>query len=377
MKIKFLRKVKILGNEIEIKKSREKPNIAMIITGGTIASKYDAKTGGVTNLINAQELFRFYPEMFEKVNVAKIEIPFMKSSEDMDFKDWQKIGKIAEKLLNDGNISGIIVTHGTDFLHYTASALSFFLRNLNKPVVLTYSQRSSDRASSDANLNLQCAAQAAISDIAEVMIVGHANSDDDFCLAMRGTKTRKMHTSRRDAFKMINTKPIARIFRDRIEIISEYNRRQKTKTKYDGKFESLVATIKIYPGQNPDILDYYLKKKYKGLILETSGLGHVPTKGKNSWMKKLKEIQKKGIVVCAVSQCINGRVDPFVYSNARELFESGVIYLEDMLSETALVKLGWVFGHSDWAKSKEVVKEKMLHNFAGELNNRMEEDSNY
>ena len=377
LKIKFLRKVKILGNEIEIKKSREKPNIAMIITGGTIASKYDAKTGGVTNLINAQELFRFYPEMFEKVNVAKIEIPFMKSSEDMDFKDWQKIGKIAEKLLNDGNISGIIVTHGTDFLHYTASALSFFLRNLNKPVVLTYSQRSSDRASSDANLNLQCAAQAAISDIAEVMIVGHANSDDDFCLAMRGTKTRKMHTSRRDAFKMINTKPIARIFRDRIEIISEYNRRQKTKTKYDGKFEPLIATIKIYPGQNPDILDYYLKKKYKGLILETSGLGHVPTKGKNSWMKKLKEIQKKGIVVCAVSQCINGRVDPFVYSNARELFESGVIYLEDMLSETALVKLGWVFGHSDWAKSKEVVKEKMLHNFAGELNNRMEEDSNY
>ncbi len=377
LKIKFLRKVKILGNEIEIKKSREKPNIAMIITGGTIASKYDAKTGGVTNLINAQELFRFYPEMFEKVNVAKIEIPFMKSSEDMDFKDWQKIGKIAEKLLNDGNISGIIVTHGTDFLHYTASALSFFLRNLNKPVVLTYSQRSSDRASSDANLNLQCAAQAAISDIAEVMIVGHANSDDDFCLAMRGTKTRKMHTSRRDAFKMINAKPIARIFRDRIEIISEYNRRQKTKTKYDGKFESLVATIKIYPGQNPDILDYYLKKKYKGLILETSGLGHVPTKGKNSWMKKLKEIQKKGIVVCAVSQCINGRVDPFVYSNARELFESGVIYLEDMLSETALVKLGWVLGHDSWRKTKGEIKEKMLHNFAGELNNRMEEDSNY
>src|SRR3990167_6330130 len=142
LKIKVLRRAKTSVNEkFEVKKSREKPNIAMIITGGTIASKYDAKTGGVTNLINAQELFRFYPEMFEKVNVAKIEIPFMKSSEDMDFKDWQKIGKIAEKLLNDGNISGIIVTHGTDFLHYTASALSFFLRNLNKPVVLTYSQR--------------------------------------------------------------------------------------------------------------------------------------------------------------------------------------------------------------------------------------------
>ncbi|GAI78977.1 unnamed protein product, partial [marine sediment metagenome] len=151
--------------------------------------------GGVDWLTDPETLFKFYPSLFEKVNVLKVEVPFMKASEDMDFKDWQKIARVAEKLLNNQNIRGIIITHGTDFLHYTSAALSFFLRNLNKPVVLTYSQRSIDRASSDANLNLQCAALVAISDIAEVMIVGHASSNDDFCYAMPGTKVRKLHTS--------------------------------------------------------------------------------------------------------------------------------------------------------------------------------------
>ncbi|GAI35830.1 unnamed protein product [marine sediment metagenome] len=172
--IKVVRRAKEEEEEIEIKKDREKPNIAMIITGGTIASRLDSKTGGVDPLDTPENLFKFYPSLFEKVNVVKVEVPFMKTSEDMNFKDWQKIARTTKKLLDDNNIKGIIITHGTDFLHYTAAALSFFLKNLNKPVVLTYSQRSIDRASSDANLNLQCSALAAISDMAEVMLVGHA-----------------------------------------------------------------------------------------------------------------------------------------------------------------------------------------------------------
>ncbi|OGJ12841.1 glutamyl-tRNA(Gln) amidotransferase subunit D [Candidatus Pacearchaeota archaeon RBG_19FT_COMBO_34_9] len=361
-------------SSVEIKKDNAKPNIAMVITGGTIASILDPKTGGVHPLQKPEDFFEFYPELFEKVNVARVEIPFMKASEDMDFKDWQKIAKIAVELLNDDNIRGIIITHGTDFLHYTSAALSFFIRNLNKPVVLTYSQRSIDRASSDANLNLQCSALAAISDIAEVIIVGHATPNDNFCYAMPGTKVRKMHASRRDAFKAVNTKPFAKIFPDRIERISEWKLRNKNKAKPDFKFEEKVALVKVYPGQNPDILDYYVKQKYKGLILELSGLGHAPTKrARNSWTKKLKEIQNKGIIVCAVSQCIYGRVDPLVYSNGREILETGVIYLEDMLAETALVKMGWVLGHEEWRKSKKIIKEKMLENISGELNNRLEE----
>ncbi len=374
LEVVLLKKASEKPVEMEIKSDKSKPNIAMIITGGTIAARLNPKKGGVDWLTSPEDLFRFYPELFESVNVTRIEVPFMKASEDMDYKDWQKITRVAEKLLNDSNIKGIIVTHGTDFLHYTSAALSFFLKDLNKPVVLTYSQRSIDRASSDANLNLQCAALAAISDIAEVMIVGHASTNDDFCYAMPGTKTRKMHTSRRDAFKIINSKPFAKIFPDKIINLSDYRIRNKNRVKIDIKFEDKIALIKVYPGQNPDILDYYLKKKYKGVILEMSGLGHAPTKrARIGWTKKLKEVQKKGLIVCAAAQTIYGRLNPLVYSNGRELLETGIIYLEDMLAETALVKLGWILGHKEWAKDKETIREKMLKNFSNELSERLEE----
>ena len=361
----------------KIKKDNGKPNVAMIITGGTIAARLNARKGGVDWLTSPKDLFKFYPEIFDKVNIVEVESPFMKASEDMDFKDWQKIARTTKKLLNDNNIKGIIITHGTDFLHYTSAALSFFLRDLNKPVVLTYSQRSIDRASSDANLNLQCSALVAISDMAEVMLVGHASLNDDYCYAMPGTKVRKLHASRRDAFKVVNAKPFAKIFPDRMELVSGYKRREKSnkgaKVKLDTKFEEKVALIKVYPGQDPEVLNYYLKKKYKGIVLEVSGLGHAPTKrARKGWTKKLKELQNKGIIICAAAQTIYGRLDPLVYSNGREILATGVIYLEDMLAETALVKLGWVLGHKEWAKNKDVIKEKMLYNFSHELSDRLE-----
>jgi len=367
--IKVLKKAKEKIDELKIEKDSKKPDIAMVITGGTIASKLDSKTGAVKWLDTPESLFKIYPELFEKVNISKVEIPFMKGSENMNFKDWKKIAKVVQKLLNEMHIKGVIITHGTDSLHYTSAALSFFLGKVNKPVVLTYSQRSIDRASSDANLNLQCAALAAISDIAEVMIVGHASSNDDFCYAMPGTKVRKLHSSRRDAFKVVNSKPFAKISSDIIHKISDYNVRNKTKVKTDLSFEDKVALLKFYPGQNPDILDYYVKKKYKGIIIEMMGLGHVAAKESNlSWTKKLKEVIEKGLVVCAAAQTIYGRLDPLVYSTGRELLNTGIIYLKDMLAETALVKLGYVLGHKDWN-----VKEKMLENISGEFNDRLEE----
>jgi glutamyl-tRNA(Gln) amidotransferase subunit D len=201
------------------------------------------------------------------------------------------------------------------------------------------------------------------------MLVGHASSNDDYCYAMPGTKVRKLHTSRRDAFKVVNAPPFAKIFSDKIERISDYNSRKKTRVKLDLKFEEKVALLKIYPGQDPAILDYYKRKKYKGIVLEMTGLGHAPTKrARKGWTNKLKEIQKKGIVVCAAAQTIYGRLDPLVYSNGRELLGTGIIYLEDMLAETALVKLGWVLGHKEW---KNKVREKMLENISGEFSDRL------
>jgi glutamyl-tRNA(Gln) amidotransferase subunit D len=370
LSIKTLRKFRETKEEPEVKKDREKPNIAMIITGGTISSRLDPKSGAVSWLTSPEQLFRFYPGIFRYANVSKVEVPFMKASEEMTPKDWQKIAKTAEKLLNDESIKGVIITHGTDTLHYTSAALSFFLRNLTKPVVLTYSQRSSDRGSSDARLNLEASALAAISDIAEVVLVGHATENDDYCHVLRGTKVRKMHSSRRDAFKPINAEPLAKADDRTFHRLESYRTREKGKTKLDAKFEEKVALLKYYPGQNPDILDYYAKKGCKGIVIEVLGLGHISRKG---WLKKIKELSKKGMAICAASQTIYGKLDPYVYSVGREFLETGMIYLKDMLAETALVKLGWVLGHREWAKNIETVKEKMLENFAGELNDRLEE----
>ncbi|PIN90054.1 Glu-tRNA(Gln) amidotransferase GatDE subunit D [Candidatus Pacearchaeota archaeon CG10_big_fil_rev_8_21_14_0_10_34_76] len=368
---KILKKFKDEKREYKLPSGKGKPKIGMIITGGTIAAKLDSKTGGVHWLTDTAEFAKFYPKLFEKVDVKKIEVPFMMASENMSYNEWAKIAESVEKMLNDKDIKGVIITHGTDTLHYTAAALSFFLRNLNKPVVLTYSQRSIDRASSDAELNLQCAVEMALSDCAEVVLVGHASMDDDHCHALIGTKTKKMHTSRRDAFKSVNIGPLAKVWKDNVEFLEERRPRNDEKVELDTNFSDKIALVKFYPGQDPDILDYYKDKGYKGIIIEATGLGHVASsESKNSWVIKIKKLIKEGVIVCAVAQTIYGRLNPKVYSLGRELEETGVIFLEDMLAETAFVKLGWVLGHRTW-KGKE--KEKMLENFAREFNELLKE----
>jgi len=346
------------------------PKIDIIVTGGTISSKIDYETGGVKPLTKPEQLFEMYPELMEIVNIKRIVMPFTKLSENMDYLDWKAIASEVEKSLNDKNCAGVIVTHGTDTIHYTSAALSFFLRDLNKPVVLTYSQRSSDRASSDARLNLICAAKMAISDVAEVMLVGHGSSNDDFCYALRGSKVRKMHSSKRDAFKPINCKSIAKIFSDKIEMSGSYNRRNEKKVILDDKFSDKIALIKFYPGMDAEIFDY-LSSRYNGIILELTGLGHVASdEARKNLLPSIKKAIDNGLVVCATCQTIYGRLNPKVYSPGRRLEKTGVIFLEDMTSETALAKLGWVLGHKDW---RAKIKEKMLENFSGEINLRLEE----
>lgn len=360
--VKVLRKFKEVKKESKVPFAKGKKSIGLVVTGGTIASKLDSKTGGVKALTEVGELARFYSRLFEKVNVKKLEVPFMELSENMSWNHWKKIGECVENMLGDPEIEGVVVTHGSDFLHYTSSALSFMLRDLNKPVVLTFSQRSIDRGSSDAEMNLNCAVEMALSDVAEVMVVGHASESDDFCFALGGTKVRKMHTSRRDTFKAINVRPIARVFPDgKIEKLKEYRPRNKENVILDSVFSSKVALVKFYPGQAPDILDYYLEKGYKGIVIEMSGLGHVS----ENWISRIKKLVKKGVVVCGAAQTIYGRLNGKVYSTGRELEKVGVIYLKDMLAETAFVKLGWVLGHRKWRGKAGKI---MLEDFAGEFN---------
>lgn len=368
LKAKLIRKsLEKERKEFEIQKKYGLKNIVLIITGGTISSRLDPKSGGVIST-DAQEILNIAPEIKRIANIVKIEKPFMKWSENMHFSDWKKLSEICEKHLNDEKIDGIIITHGTDFLHYTASALSFFIKKLNKPIALTYSQRSIDRASTDASLNLICASRYAASDIAEIAVIGHKNSDDEICLAMPATKTRKMHTSKRDAFKIINDSPIAEITKKKLKILKEFNAKdKKRKVTLDTKYSDSVAIIKIYPGQDSEIINYYLEKGYKGLILEVTGIGQVPSnESKSNFLPKIKKAIDSGVIICATAQTIYGRLNPKVYSAGRDLEKTGIIFLKDMTTETAFVKLSWVLGHKNYNK-----KEKMLENISGEFNERI------
>ncbi|MEK6918536.1 MAG: Glu-tRNA(Gln) amidotransferase subunit GatD [Nanoarchaeota archaeon] len=369
---------RVVEKVVDVKKSVDSglPKVDIIMTGGTISSRLDYRTGGVTSLTSPEDFFRFYPEIFKIASVNRVVVPFMKLSENMEIKDWKIIGEEVEKSMNNPEVDGVIVTHGTDILHYTSSALSFFFPKPNKPVVLTFSQKSTDRASSDASLNLQCAARLAVSNIAEVVIVGHSSTNDDFCYALLGTKVRKMHSTSRDAFKPVNIDPLVKVYSDRIEKLNYFRERpsksdKSEKLKGDIFISEKVGLIKFYPGQSFEILDYY-SKICEALIIEGVGVGNVPVEGNNSWIPSIKKAINNGMMIFMTSQTVFGRTEPYVYSTARDLQKAGVIFLEDMLSEAAFVKLSWVLGNKNWNKDKETIKKKMLENVSGEINNRLQ-----
>ncbi|QQG40300.1 MAG: Glu-tRNA(Gln) amidotransferase subunit GatD [Candidatus Aenigmatarchaeota archaeon] len=343
-----------------------KPPVSFITTGGTISSKVDYRTGGVTALVEPKELLHLAPEMSKFVNVRTFASPFTRMSENMGFDDYAALASAVFKAMKKDE--GVIVTHGTDTLHYTAAALSFAIRDPAKPVVLTGSQRSSDRGSTDASMNLLCSAIAAASDMAEVGVCMHGTSDDAYALFNRGTKVRKLHASRRDAFRPVNALPLARVYPDgKIERLSPYRKRGEGVTRLDAEFYPKVALLKAYPGCKPDIVDYYVSKGYKGIVVEALGLGQVPTETGRSWLNAIRKAIDGGVTVVFAPQTIYGRLNPYVYAEARLAHDAGVVYAEDMLPEVAYVKLAWVLGHT---KIAERVREMFLTNIAGEMSSR-------
>ncbi|MFB6076299.1 MAG: Glu-tRNA(Gln) amidotransferase subunit GatD [Candidatus Aenigmatarchaeota archaeon] len=364
VKIKKLSSPKKKEVCMEMEFDEKKPAISMISVGGTIASRIDYETGAVKALMSPEELLEVAPELADFVNIKEILNPFSKSSEDMKPEDWVKIAELCERELNKENIKGVIVTHGTDTLHYTSAALSFMLKDLNKPVVITGAQKSSDRGSSDAGMNLICSARMALSDVAEVGVCMHGTMNDDYCLFNKGTRVRKMHTSRRDAFRPINDLPIAKVWENgKIENISDYRGRNDGKVKIDNEFEENIRLITAHPGSDGSIIDYLVSEGCKGIVVQTTGLGHTPAE----WRDSISNATDKGIPIFFATQTIYGRLNLNVYDNGRLLKRAGAIPLENMSPETAYVKLGWVLGHT---KKLEEVKEKMLNNYTGELSER-------
>ena len=348
------------------------PKVTLIYTGGTIGSKLDYKTGGVYMLLKPEELLYEVPEL---ANVAELKVDplFSISSEDMSYLEWQKIAKQVYEAEKEGS-RGVVVTIGTDTMHYASAALSFMLNGISIPVVLTGAQRSSDRGSSDAFMNLFCSVVlAARSEIKGVGICMHKTSSDDECGFIRGTRARKMHTSRRNAFRPINEGYVATVsYSGEINYLSkdaEHAKHDKKSKEPMVGFDKNVALVKAYPNSDPGIIDYYVAKGCKGIIIEGTGLGHTPVSTQDehySWLPNIKKAVDKGVIVGMTSQCLYGRVNPNVYRNLRLLSGAGVVYCEDMTPETAYVKLAWLLGNYD-----AITAKKMLNsNLAGEINSR-------
>ena len=342
----------------------ELPKVVILSTGGTIASRVDYRTGAVRSALSASDLYGVVPELADIARV-KTEIVFSLYSENITQKHWSQLAQTVAEHMKQG-ADGVVIAHGTDTMAYTAAALSFALQNLPVPVILVGAQRSSDRPSSDAATNLIAAVQAATrGPFAEVGLAMHETLSDTAIAVSRGTKVRKCHTSRRDTFKPVNATPIARIKDQEITMLTdEYQKRDAAKKLVlKPEFSEEVALVKFYPGLDPVVIDWYVEKGCKGILLEGSGLGHVS----KYCFDAIRNAIKRGVVVALASQCIWGRVNMNVYDTGRDLMTLGVIPLEDMFPETALVKLMWVLGQtSDPKEAKTLLKT----NIAGEFSPR-------
>jgi glutamyl-tRNA(Gln) amidotransferase subunit D len=281
-------------------------------------------------------------------------------SEDIACQHWTKLAEAIAKRIEKGE-DGIVVAHGTDTMGYTAAAMSFALQELSVPVVLVGAQRSADRPSSDAATNLTGAVVAAArAPFAEVVLAMHETPSDKAIELHRGTRVRKCHTSRRDTFKSINAEPLGKVENTEIVMLtSDFRRRNDSrKVVLKSGFEEKVALLKFHPNFDPETIAHYADKGYRGIVLEGTGLGHVS----NTCLPAIRNAVEKEVIVAMTSQCIWGRVDMNVYDRGRDLLKLGVIPLEDMLSETALVKLMWVLGQTkDVEKAKKLLTTNLVH----------------
>src|SRR5437870_2125226 len=341
------------------------PKVAIISTGGTIASRVDYRTGAVQPALTAADLASVVPELS---SIAEIDahILFSEYSENIGPTHWKGMAEEAAKRIADG-ADGVVISHGTDTLHYTAAALRFALANLTVPVLLVGAQRSSDRPSSDAASNLTGAvAFAARGDMALVGVAMHQDLSDHIVLAHRGTRVRKCHTSRRDAFKSVNSVPIASydLKTGQIEMTNGVPKRDNSrKLALKCRFDQHAYLITFYPGFDTRMIDSAMSRGVRGIVLEGTGLGHVS----RALIDSLKKALKREVPVFMTSQTIWGRVDMNVYNTGRDLLNLGVTPLEDMIAETAIVKLMWVAAQT---KSAGKIREMMLRSVAGEMTSR-------
>lgn len=321
----------------EVDQDLSLPLLSIVSTGGTIASRIDYRTGAVTSQFDAADILRAIPGLRDIAHYRTKKL-YTILSENMTPAIWQELARAVYKEILDG-AKGVIVTHGTDTMAYSAAALSYML-DTPVPVIFVGSQRSADRPSSDNMMNALCSASAAVSDLGEVAVVMHDTTSDDRCAIHRGTRVRKMHSSRRDAFQSAGVPPLGYVEYPSLGVTLSPGtvRRGAFEPAIRDQLEPRCGLLMFSPGMSPEIISAY--SGYRGLVIAGSGLGHVST----TLIPALKALIDEGTLIIMTSQCLNGRVCDRVYDTGRDLLRIGVLEGEDMLPETALVKLMWVLG---------------------------------
>ncbi len=336
--------------EKEFPRDPKKKNVTLLGTGGTIASRLDYRTGAVIPAFTPGELYGAVPELADIANLNTKKL-FGVFSENMGPEQYKALAIAIGEEIEQG-CDGIVVGHGTDTMSHTGAILSFMVQNSPVPIVLVGSQRSSDRPSSDAALNLMNAVRtAAECDIAEVMLCMFGPTSDNYDLLHRGTRCRKMHSSYRSTFRTIGATPLAMVSRHPWEdgshfqyISDEFLRRDRSrKPVITPVFEEKVTIQYYYPNFNPDIIDALSGCGYRGMIIAGTGLGHV----NKPLYPALKRAIQKGMTVAMSVQTLWGYAQMYVYDTGRDLLDLGIIPLDNMLPETAYMKLGWVLGQTD------------------------------
>ncbi len=338
------------------------PKIVLIGTGGTIASYVDYRTGAVHPALSTSDMVNAVPEIRELANIDA-RVLFSIFSENMDPAHWQELAKAVAEEINNG-ADAVIIPHGTDTMGYTAAALSFMLGDVPKPVILVGAQRSSDRPSSDASSNLMaCVRFATKADRSGVFVVMHDTPGDDSFAVHQGTRVRKMHTSRRDAFHSINALPVAHLDKDgNMEVRTDGPKVRDAEVAVKEDMEKSCVLLQYYPGMDPALFEPVFMKS-KGVVIAGSGLGHVC----EGMIPLIRKASENGTVVVMTSQCLNGRTNLNVYNTGRDMLKAGAITVLDMLPETAYVKLMWALANTD---SVEAAKELMQTPLACEMSDR-------
>ena len=319
------------------------PKVTLLGTGGTIASRLDYRTGAVIPAFTPGELYGAVPELADICNLTTKKI-FGVFSENMAMENYLVLAKAIGEEIAAG-ADGIVIGHGTDTMGHTAAILSFMVQDSPVPIVLVGSQRSSDRPSSDAALNLiHSVRTAAYSDLAEVVICMFGPTSDRYGLLHRGTRCRKMHSSYRSTFRTIGDIPLAMVSRDSFNYLTDdYRKRDKARVpRIDPVYDDRTTILYYYPGMNPDLVDALVEKGYHGIVIAGTGLGHV----NKPLYPAIKRATEAGVHVVMAVQTLWGFAQMYVYDTGRDLMDLGIVPLDNMIPETALMKLSWVLGHT-------------------------------